>query len=719
MGKMWIKGLSTTENHGAGLPVFYRQFRLEKPLTKCVMEISALGIFAVKINGLAIEEYFMPGWSNYHKYVNLCQYDITKLLAEDNLLEITLADGWYAGRLGYHKGPYFYGYETALYVKITLTYQDGSVLVIDGDRRWKVGNSNVLSSSFFDGETMDFRVTPKELSSLPAAGECDLNVALQPYTYQPVKQVATLAPKVLYRDASTLRLDFGQNLSGFLNFTVKGRAGTRVSVRHAEVLNADGTLYYDNLRAVKAEDVAILSGEEDRFNPTFTFHGFRYAEITWEGDVCLEDIKAVAISQALDYHGEFGCSDEIVNKIYQNVLWGQLDNFISIPMDCPQRDERLGWTGDAQVFCNSAMFNADCKDFFANYLKLIRTDVLDDGRIPSLAPFIAPIGASTAGVPGWADAICVIPYIHYLHYRDKEVLKENLPYAVGHLEYYLSKSENYLSRVENPFGDWLSVKRAEDREVISQCFLGLSALLISKMYDILENPLEAGKYADIFEKAKRAFREHYLQADGKIVGDSQTIYALSLSVGFVTADEIKAPFKESVARENNRLTTGFIGVKYLLPALCEIGEVDLAYKIIKETAYPSWGYTIENGATTIWERWNGYTKENGFETPSMNSFNHYSLGSCVEWLYSHVLGMKLSADKPICISPSFSKELSFANGAYKTAFGKVQVKWKYEKNAYHVSIEAEKGVEFTYDFGDREILSLTKTEHGLRAMISE
>ena len=716
---MWLKPLSTTENTSTGLPIFYRQFRIEKPLAKCVMEISALGIFAVQVNGRSIDDYFMPGWSNYHKYVHLCKYDITELLADENLMGITLADGWYAGKLGYHKGPYFYGDETALYVKMTLTYQDGTTAVIDGNQAWKVGCSKIVSSSFFDGETVDFRRRAEELSSLPAAQECDLDVAFEPYAYQPVKRVARFSPTVLYQDENTLRLDFGQNIAGFLNFTVKGGAGTRLSVRHAEMLNPDGTLYYDNLRAVKAEDIAILSGEKDRFDPTFTFHGFRYAELSWQGSVELDDVQAVALSQALDYHGEFSCSDGIVNKIYQNVLWGQLDNFISIPMDCPQRDERLGWTGDAQVFCNSAMFNADCKDFFANYLKLIRTDVLPDGRIPSLAPFIAPIGTSTAGVPGWADAICVIPYTHYLHYRDVGVIRENLPCAVKHLEYYLSKCEGYLSKVENPFGDWLSVKRAEDREVISQCFLGLSAKLVSKMYAIVGDRDKAEAYAEIFERVKEAFRKHYLQTSGEIQGDSQTIYALSLSVGFVTAEEIKAPFKASVSREDNRLTTGFIGVKYLLPALCEIGEVDLAYQIIKETRYPSWGYTIENGATTIWERWNGYTKENGFETPSMNSFNHYSLGSCVEWLYAYVLGIKLSDDKPICISPAFSKELAFAKGAYKTPHGKIDVEWKYEKSAYHVRVEAEKGVEFDCDFGGREILSLQKEGNAVMAVLKE
>lgn len=369
---MWIKALPKTENNLSGLPVFYRQFRLDKKVKKCVVEVSALGIFALEINGRSTGDYFMPGWTNYHKYAHLCAYDITKFLRKDNLVAITLADGWYTGRLGYHKGPNFYGDETALYVQITLTYKDGSVCVLDGGSAWKVGSSPIRSSSFFDGEWIDFTLPQEDISSLPSARECDLDVALEPYAYQPVRRVAEFAPTVLYQDESTLRLDFGQNIAGFLNFTAKGNAGTKITVRHAEMLNPDGTLYYENLRAVKAEDTAVLSGGKDHFDPTFTFHGFRYAEIKADGAARIDRIRAVAISQDLGYHGRFVCSNPIMNKVYYNALWGQLDNFISIPMDCPQRDERLGWTGDAQVFCNSAMYNADCNAFFANYLKLVR-----------------------------------------------------------------------------------------------------------------------------------------------------------------------------------------------------------------------------------------------------------------------------------------------------------------------------------------------------------
>ena len=711
---MWIVS-DLKEN--ARLPIFYKQFTADKKVKKCVVNVSALGIFSLKLNGFEVEEYFMPGWTNYNEYVHLCPYELTEYIQDENLLEITLAEGWYSGKLGYTRKCNVYGEGAALYAEILLIYEDGTSQRIVTDESWRVGESNIVSASLLDGECVDFRKVETPFSQRAYARKLEREQAFAPYDYEPVKEFARLTPTVIFEDENVLRLDFGQNFGGFLSFTATGERDTEIAVRHAEVLSDDGTLYVENLRMAKATDTLILSGGEDCFQPRFTFHGFRYAEIEKKGGVKLSNVQGVALSQELAYLGKFECSNAIVNKIYENVLWGQRGNFVSIPTDCPQRDERLGWTGDAQVFCNSAMFNADCNRFFANYLRLICTDILPDGKIPSLVPFFIPVTDSTAGVPGWADAICVLPYYHYLHYRDEKILAQNLPYAVRHLEYYLAHSEAYRLRVKNPFGDWLSVERADDIDGISQCFLGLSARLISKMYGILKDEENAAKYDKIYRLAREAFRADYLRADGSIQGDSQTIYALSLAVEYVSADEIKQAFLKSVARANYRLTTGFIGVKYLLPALCEIGESDLAYKIIKETEYPSWGYTILNGATTIWERWNGYTKERGFETPSMNSFNHYSLGSCVEWLYSHVLGIKLYEDKPICISPSFSKELSFAKGEYGAVDGKIRVSWQYEKGQYFLDVEADDGVAFAYDFKDREILSLKKDVNRLHAVL--
>ena len=714
---MWIVRNIKKLNKEFNLPIFYKRFRIEKKLKKCVLDISALGIFNVKINGFEIDDYFMPGWTNYNKYVHLCSYDVTKYLKADNLIEITLADGWYSGRLGYTKKANVYGTENALYADIKLEFASGEKEVISTDSTWKFGKSNITSASLLDGESVDFRQEKKPYENLPNATACEVKIPFKRYGYEPIKRIGVLKPTVIKREKDTLILDFKQNFAGYVSFVAKGDRGDTVTLRHAEVLNEDGSCYYDNLRTVKATDRVVLSGGKDKFDPRFTFHGFRYVEIKTVGDVKFSNIKGIVLSQDLEYHGKFTCSNKIVNAVQSNVLWGQKSNFLSIPTDCPQRDERLGWLGDSQVFCNSSMFNSDCNRFWANYLRLIQTDMLPDGKVPSFVPFFIPVSPSTAGVPGWADAICIIPYYHYLHYRDISVIRENLPFAERHLEYYLSKCENYLSQVVNPFGDWLSVVRANDTCVISQCFLGLSALLISKMCAILGETQKSSDYLEIYQKAKTAFRENYLDEKGEILGNSQTVYALSLSVGYVSASEIKTAFLKSVEDAGGKLTTGFIGVKYLLPALCEIGETDLAYKIVKQTEYPSWGYTVENGATTIWERWNGYTKEKGFETPSMNSFNHYSLGSCSEWFYSHVLGIKLSENGKITLSPSFSKELEFAKGEYKSLNGKISVNWKVKGDCYHLTVNADKGVKYDCDFLGATVLSNKKIGNKTTAII--
>jgi alpha-L-rhamnosidase len=528
--------------------------------------------------------------------------------------------------------------------------------------------------------------------------------------------VGHFEPRVILENRDFIKLDFGQNFAGFIHFRAKGKEGSVVTIRYAEVLDNDGNLYFDNLRSAKATDRLILSEQETIFQPRFTFHGFRYVQIENIGDCEITDIKGIVLSQYINYHGSFECSDPIINNIYKNVLWGQKSNFISIPMDCPQRDERLGWTGDAEIFCNTAMFNSDCRLFFDNYLKLIRTEILPDGRVPIFAPFFIPVNENNAGIPGWADAICLIPYYHYLHYRDEAVIRENIAFAVKHFEFYMSKSKDFLIKTANPFGDWLSVIEKTDVEVINQCFFGLCALLISKMFGILCDSIKEAEYMEYYHKIREAFRVNYLKGN-KIISDTQTAYAFSKAVGFVEKDEISRPFIESIMRQGERLTTGFIGVKYVLPSLCEIGETDLAYRIMKQTAYPSWGYTIKNGATTIWERWNGYTEDKGFESPSMNSFNHYCLGSCVEWLYSHVLGLKLSLSGEICISPSFSSELSFARGKYMSSQGIVSVEWRCIDNKFHLIVDADEKVNYSYDFKDRKIISLKRESNRLEAII--
>ena len=711
---MWITRKNDDKTHG--LPSFVKHFGLNGTLAKCNINLTATGIFSLKVNDSVIPDYFMPGWTNYGKFINLCRYDITGYIGCENEIAVTVADGWYSGRLGYNAGRNVYGDKKRLFAEIELIYADGRIEKIETDESWLVEDSPVVAADFFDGEKIDFRVLSDAMKTRDKAIKSDFTANLQDFCCEPVRAEEEIIPDVIYNENGIIRLDFGRNFAGVISFSAKGKSGDKITVRYAETLSG-GELYTENLRTAKNTDEVVLSDEICVFDPVFTYHGFRYAEII-TGGARIFEVKGRVLTQSIKYGGFFECSDKVMNGVFSMALSGQKSNFIAVPTDCPQRDERLGWTGDAEVFCNSAMFNADCNEFFAYYLKLVRADALADGRIPSFAPLFVPVADNTAGVPAWADCITVIPYFHYLHYRDKKVIEDNLEAAEKWVGYYLSKSENYLVKITNNFGDWLSPNEITDVNLINQCFFGYSLRLLSKMEKIAGYAEKGDVYENTFSLAGSAFRREFLQ-NGKLKNGTQTAYALAYAAGFLSAEEIGGELVRLIKENGEKLSTGFIGVRFLLPALCDIGESELAYRIIKSEKYPSWGYMLKNGATTVWERWNGYTRENGFEDPAMNSFNHYSLGSCAEWLYSYVLGIKLADDTDeITISPCFTESLSFARGNYASVNGNVTILWEYKNSAFIVEINADEKVKYTCDFGGRKVLSYEKNGNCVKATIA-
>lgn len=710
---MWIKRRQNDEKQN--LPIFVGKFMASDNLTRCELKITATGIFNVEINGKDISDLFMPGWTNYRKRIDVCTYDITEFIEKQNVISVTVANGWYSSKLGYGNKTNVFGNEKRLFAELTLTYADGKAEKIFTDESWETHDSDIVFADFFDGEVIDARCRG-EIKNLQKAVKADYNVTLTDYAREPVCVVEELAAKIIYRDETTVRYDFGRNFAGVVAVTAKGNSGDKIVVKYGEMLDKNGNVYTENLRRAKCTDEFILSGKEDFFEPKFTYHGFRYAEIKKGKDVFVLDAVGKAISQDIEYYGDFNCSDDVMNGVYHMALNGQKSNFISIPTDCPQRDERLGWTGDAEVFCNSAMFNANCNLFFKNYLGLVRDDVLPDGRIPSIVPLYMDVADNTAGVPGWGDCIAVMPYFHYLHYRDASIIEDNLQAAENWIGYYLKKSKNYLTKITNNFGDWLSIDGETDVDVINQCFFGYSTMLVAKMCEIIGKFDKAAYYDDLYDKCKQAFRSNYY-LDGRIKSDTQTAYAFAYAAGFLDREETRIRLTAAVHEKGDSLTTGFIGSRFILPVLCETGETELAYKLIRRSEYPSLGYMLKTGATTVWERWNGYTERNGFEDPEMNSFNHYSLGSCTEWFYSYVLGIKLSPDSEmVIISPSFSRTLKYARGETKLKGGKISVCWKYENAAVKLSVSAASGVDYEVDLTCGELISIEKTDNETVAM---
>ena len=711
---MWIsireKENKNTFVYGGPLMRFIYRFSCDKKVIKAELKISALGIFRVEINAREIDEYFMPGYTNYNKYVLLCSYDITKDVQEENRIAVTVGDGWFAGRLGYTSERAIFGDRTRLYASIRLIYEDGTEEMIETDETWRAYQSEIQYADFFNGECIDENKRIDDWAEYENFENAEIvteNRNFKAYDMEPVVCVDKLTPKQKKRENSIL-LDFEQNFAGVINFSVKGRKGLKINIRHAEMLSMDGELYMDNLRSARSTDTLILSGKPCKFAPKFTYHGFRYAEITIENgdlnEVEITDICGLVLSQNLKRMGYFECSDEIVNKIYENAYWGQLGNFISVPTDCPQRDERLGWTGDAHVFCDSAMYNADCNRFYRNYMDIVRADCCENGAVPSFVPMFCGVNQETCGSPCWGDAMAIIPYMHYCFYGDKRIIEENLMHAKKWIEFYRAHL-NQQNLVEGllTYGDWLSVKEETDKAVMMQCFYGYSLLLVSEMCEIIgEN---ASVYKGLHDEAKRAFRKYLMNAEGRVISDTQTAYLVAYVAKYMDGEEIKGYLRRAIQRQGDTLTTGFIGVRFLLPVLSEIGESELAYKLIKNTEYPSWGYSVVNGATTIWERWNGYTKEKGFFNPSMNSFNHYSLGSCVYWLYAYVLGIQPQAGEKIKIAPEFSGQLKYAKGSYAFKKGRIFVSWYYRDTEIVLEVGKIGDFELEFSFGDRQILS--------------
>lgn len=706
--------------------LFARKFNIDREIRKAELRISSLGIFRVDVNGVEIDDYFMPGYTNYNKFVNLCSYDVASLLKRDNLISVTVADGWFAGRLGYTAKREIFGSITKLYAVIRIEYQDGDVEEIKTDAKWKAKGSKILYADFFNGETVDESLGQDlalDYDKMPNAVETDEKRNFEPFSMQPIRCVEKLSPIITLKD-HTVFLDFKQNFAGVVSFKAKGKKGSKIVVRYSEALSENGELYVENLRSARSTDMLILGEKEVKFSPKFTYHGFRYAEISVQNgklsDVEIEDIQGLVISQKLERTGYFECSDEIVNKIYQNTYWSQLSNFISVPTDCPQRDERLGWTGDAQIFCDTATYNADCNAFYKGYLDVVRNDCLENGSVPSFAPFFCFIDSNTHGCPCWGDAIAVIPYMHYLAYGDENILKENLPTAKRWVDYYIAHTENDVVKGLYTFGDWLSVEETTDTGVMMQCYFGYTLSLVAKMCRIIGE--DEKPYLDLYERAKTAFMREYV-SNGVIKSDTQTAYLVAYTVGFMSKEQVKDNLLRTIRRRNDTLTTGFIGVKFLLPVLCDLGEEELAYKMIKSTEYPSWGYSVVNGATTIWERWDGYTKDKGFYNPAMNSFNHYSLGSCVYWLYAYVLGIRLlegdAKRGETLIKPAFNQGFEWVKGSYKMPKGTVKVEWSYKNEEVRFAVEIDGNVIPRFDFGKFKVVSKTEKENRVEILLKK
>ena len=697
-------------------PFLRKSFLLLEPVRRATLHWTALGIADLHLNGQKVgRDYLMPGWSDYRSRVQTLSIDVTKLLRPGpNRLGAILGDGWYCGYLLWKKDRNFYGQHPQLLARLEIELTSGRRISIVTDRTWELRYGPILSADLYDGESFDAR---KEISGWcepdsQTRGWRGVNVLpkyrgiLQPKVNEPVRITQTLLTRKITRPAPGVYVfDFGQNLSGVCRLQIRGRRGQTVTLKFAEMLKADGNVYRENLRSAHATDTYVCRGGgiED-WTPRFTFHGFRYVEVTG-----LTRPPSKSLLTALVLHtdmkptGRFSCSRPILNRLNQNIRWGQRGNFLDLPTDCPQRDERLGWTGDAQVFVGTSAFHYDVRNFFRKWTTDLRDGQRRDGAYPDVAPdVLGQLGPAQFGNAGWADAGVICPWKIYWHYGDRQILEENYPAMVRWIEYQRKTSKN-LIRPRTAYGDWLAIDAVTPQnapvpcDLVGTAYFAHSTDLMARIAGVLGRTKDRNHFQKLHGEIVSAFQKAYVTPDGRIVGHCQTAYLLALGFDLLPTKLRPAAFRhlvDLISARNDHLTTGFLGTPLLCPVLTRFGRTDLAYRLLLQEDYPSWLYTVKNGATTMWERWNSYTKEHGFGDVGMNSFNHYAYGAVGEWMCSVIGGIRPMAPgfKKILFAPEPGGGLKEANTSLQTPHGLASCQWRLRGRRLSVDLQVPEGV---------------------------
>ncbi|MEU8874183.1 alpha-L-rhamnosidase [Streptomyces javensis] len=663
-----------------------RTFRLTKPVARARLYSTALGLYEAHLNGVRVgRDQLAPGWTDYRKRVAYQTYDVTDALRRGtNALGVTLAPGWYAGNIAWF-GQTQYGDHPALLAQLEVTYTDGSTERITTDQQWRAATGPLLTADLLMGEEYDARAeTPGWTSPgfddtgwQPAVTATDITAEVVAQTDAPTRVEREIKPVKVTQPAPGVHLfDLGQNMVGSVRLTVSGPAGHKVRIRHAEVLGPDGTAYTANLRTARPVDTYTLKGGGlETYEPRFTFHGFRYVEVTgYPGTPSRDAITGRVMHTDAPFTLSFHTDSAMLNQLHSNITWGLRGNFLSIPTDTPARDERLGWTGDINVFSSTAAYTMESARFLTKWLQDLRDGQTDEGSFPDVAPHLGDVGN---GVAGWGDAGVTVPWNLYQAYGDTRVLRENWP-AMRRWISYLERHSTDLLRPAEGYGDWLSVEADTPKDVIATAYFAHVTDLVARTAHVLgEDP---APYEDLLSRVKAAFNRAYVSADGRIKGDTQTAYVLALSMDLLPANLRTAAADRLVALIEDRdwhLSTGFLGTPRLLPTLTETGHTDVAYRLLHQRTFPSWGYQIDRGATTMWERWDSIKPDGSFQDVGMNSFNHYAYGSVGEWMYQNITGIAPAAPgfREILIRPRPGGEVRSAEGRYDSLHGPVTTRW--------------------------------------------
>lgn len=674
-------------------PLLRKTFATGRTVQRATMYASALGLYELYLNGRRVGDVvFAPGWTDYRKRVYYNTYDVTGLVASgENVLAGVLGDGWYAGYVGFGRKRNLYRGEPRLMAQLEIEYADGTKQTIVTDESWKASYGPVREADFLMGSTYDAR---QERPWMRAGFDdadwegvvtgSEFNGLVQAYPGAPARLQEELPGKsVTEPKPGVYVFDLGQNMVGWARIKGKARAGRPVVIRHAEMLNEDGTPYTVALRGARSIDTYIPRADgEFEFEPLFTFHGFRYVEVSGlDEPPAAEAVTGMVVNAAIGSTGRFECSNPLVNQLVHNIVWGQKGNYLEVPTDCPQRDERLGWTGDAQFFVKTASYNFDVAAFFTKWLVDLNQDSQNsEGAYASVAPDV--LNFSGAGATGWADAGIICPYTMWRFYGDTRIIEEHYDSMAKYLD-YLENTSNNLIRTQGAYGDWVNLGGGAKSEVIGTAYFAHVARLMSEMAAAIGKNEDARKYEELSRNVREAFIREFVADDGSIKESSQTGYALAFTMDLLperARDAAAQRFVDEIAAKDWHLATGFIGTPRLLPALTAAGQNDVAYRLLLNETYPSWLFQVKLGATTMWERWDGWTPEKGFQDPGMNSFNHYAFGSVGEWLYATAAGIESDGPgfRKIIIRPRPGPGLTWVNSRYDSINGRIVSEWKIE-----------------------------------------
>jgi alpha-L-rhamnosidase len=679
-------------------PVYFRDFSLSGEVKSARIYASALGVYDLSLNGKKVgDSFFAPGWTSYKTRVQYQTYDITHMLKQHNHIEISVGNGWYKGIFGFADTSNHYGVRTAALLQLTIEYTDGDRETLVTDQNWQYTTGFRRYSEIYNGETIDYTATP-DMAGKAVILDHPVNILVGQES-EPVRITKRLKAKQrIITPKGELVLDFGQNLVGIVEAKLHCPRGTVVTLRHAEVLDKDSNFYTENLRGAKATDTFICSGGEDVFLPTFTFHGFRYLCIEGLGDKAdTSCFTACVLHTDMRETGRFSCSHPAVTQLQSNIQWGQRGNFLDIPTDCPQRDERLGWTGDAQVFAATAAYNMNTALFFTKWLRDLAAEQTTEHGVPHVIPNIL---GDSEGAAAWSDAAVIIPWAMYLFYGDIRLLHEQYPSMKSWVEYIRSKAGNRnLWQTGFQYADWLALDKEEgadrvgatDIYLVASAYYAYSAGIVAETAEILGSKKDAAEYRKLREDIVAAFQKEYITQTGRMVSETQTSCVLALHFDLVQKEyreRILASLVNNIARHNNHLVTGFVGTPYLCHTLSNNGRHNLAGTVFLKCDYPSWLYAVDLGATTIWERWNSMMEDGSIADSSMNSFNHYAYGSIGDWMYQKLGGLQIIEPgfKKSRIAPMPIKGISWADAGIKTMYGELCCHWDYKDHYFSIDI---------------------------------